>query len=323
MPSLPKQVVQDMLDIEEMEKQYVVQTPPADPPPDETPVDPPAAEAKPEGEQQKPKASTPEVDPNSPTWEQRFRSLQGKFDSEVPVLARQNKELLTQIEDLRRKVETKVEPQTPPKAESFVTDKDVTEYGAELIDVQRRVAKEVMAPLQELVKQRDAEIAELKTMLTKTGGEVAAVTFEQRLSQAIPEFAKINSDPKWIAFLDEPDPYTMEPRRVFAEYAYNNGNVDKLKGIIDFFKTTTGQNATPAVDERQLRQAELERQITPTRANSQPSTAPTAQTRIYTEGEMVSLFSQVRGMNVAGKYDEAAKLEAELSDAYVQGRVRG
>jgi hypothetical protein len=34
-------------------------------------------------------------------------------------------------------------------------------------------------------------------------------------------------------------------------------------------------------------------------------------------------FNTVRQLNIAGKYEEAAKLEAELSEAYMQGRVRG
>jgi hypothetical protein len=38
---------------------------------------------------------------------------------------------------------------------------------------------------------------------------------------------------------------------------------------------------------------------------------------------MTMEFDKVRDLNVSGKYDEAAKLENELSEAYMQGRVRG
>jgi hypothetical protein len=38
---------------------------------------------------------------------------------------------------------------------------------------------------------------------------------------------------------------------------------------------------------------------------------------------MAAQFNKVRDLNLAKKYDEASKLEDELSAAYMEGRVRG
>ena len=190
-----------------------------------------------------------------------------------------------------------------------------------MIDVQRRVAAEVMAPIKAELKARDAKIAELEQRLMKTGSDVAASSFEQKLAVAVPNFSSINASPEWVAWLDEPDLYTGEPRRAFAEFAYSNGDVEKVKRVVDaYLKTTT---PPPEQTERQQRQAELERQVTPSRSSASSTPAQPANARIYTEAQMVKLFNQVRVLNVAGKQDEASKLEAELSDAYMQGRVRG
>ena len=221
------------------------------------------------------------------------------------------------------------QPQTTAPVETvdpvetrLVSDKDVEEYGQELIDVQRRVAREELAPLRTELKKRDDELAKLRDAVAKAEGSVGQMSFEQKLAVEIPDFSTLNTDPKWIAWLDESDPYTSEPRRVFAENVYGSGDIVKLKKIVDFFKEN---NALPQsqAKQRQERQAELERQITPTRTNSQAAIEPSNNNRIYTEAEMGHLFNRVRDMNVAKKYDEASKLETELSEAYMQGRVRG
>ena len=327
MSAVPKQVQRDLADIAAYEEQLkAANTPPPAEQTDLKTETPAAATADATNAVPKTVAAPAEIKPDAPNWEQKYKTLQGMFDSQVPKLHQQVKDQATQMQAMQEQLATLTKP-TPAAAtlEPLVSEKDVTEYGAELIDVQRRVAKEVfresVLPLQDELKKRDKEIAELKTMLTKTGGDVTTLSFEQKLAQAIPDFPAINVDPKWIAWLDEVDPYTGDPRRNFAEFVYNSGDVDRLKRVVTLFKDTTGV-AKPAAD-RTKRQTELERQITPNRVNEQQSTATQQSERIYTEAEASAGFTQVRKLNAVGKYDEATKLEAELSDAYIQGRVRG
>jgi hypothetical protein len=314
MAALPKQVEQDLMEIEEYEKSLA--SPVAEETPDPTT---PAPEAQPP-EPPVPSEPAPEVvaPPQDRVWEQKYRTLEGKYQAEVPRLHATNKDLQRQIDELKAEPPTAV-ALTP---ESLVTEKDVTDYGQDLIDVQRRVAREELAPLKAELAKRDTVIAELRTALDRNTGEVSTVSFESRLAKAVPEFEQLNADPKWIAWLDENDPYTGEPRRYYAEFVYNSGDVAKLKTVVDFYLKSTSTEAPPP-DSRQQRQAELERQITPTRTTSTAQTTTPASTRIFTEAQATKLFDDVRRMNIAGEYDKAAKLEAELSDAYMQGRVRG
>jgi hypothetical protein len=329
---IPKQVQRQLEEVAEIERQMA---PPADPVVD-TPPDPADPQPAPPAE---PKlAVVPEptvVQPTQPSdrdllalAEQKYRTLEGKYNAEVPRLHAQLKELGTQVLTLTQAAEKAKQPPEPKPAthETLVTAQDEESFGKDLIDVQRRVALDVMRehvePLKSELIKRDERIAQLEQALQKTGGEVATVTFEQRLASQVPDFVKINTDPKWIAFLDEVDPYTNEPRRAYAEFVYNNGDVEKLKRIVEFFKATTGQQ-TPQNDVRQQRQTELERQVTPSRTTTVATTVVAQNNRVYTEAEMNTQFNTVRQLNIAGKYEEAAKLEAELSEAYMQGRVRG
>ena len=314
--ALPKQVEQQLREVEEIEKQMgalgnseetaTVDDQQTDPATAEEPIAP------------EPEVREPEVKPTS-DWEHKYRTLEGKYNAEVPRLHQQNKELVTTLQALQEKVELLDAAAPSTSAEDrLVSDKDVEAYGQELIDVQRRVAREVLSSE---LKARDVKIAQLEKALNKTGGDVAVMSFEQRLAMEVPDFAAINVDPKWIDWLEETDPYTGEPRRAFAELAYNNGDIAKIRKVVDFYKSSTNQ--TSANVDRQQRQTELERQITPTRANTAPSTTPSVKDRIYSEAQMTMEFDKVRELNVSGKYDEAAKLENELSEAYMQGRVRG
>lgn len=316
MSALPKQVQKQLREVEELEKQMQAPAPsgqtaenPPQPQPGPEPATPSATEPP-----APPAPQEPQED-----WHHKYLRLQGKYDAEVPRLHQQNKELSQQLSQLQIQIEAlKPVPKAEPQDSPLVTDKDRESFGADLIDVTERVARQVMRehvkPLQEELAKRDARIAQLEAQLQKTGGDVATVTFEQRLAMAVPDFPKVNADPKWFAFLDEIDPLTGEPRRVHAEKVYAMGNVDAVKRVVDLFKSTL--EPEPARDPRQT---ELNHQVQPGRSAA-GTAAPSAPKR-YTEAEAAAAFERVRKLNMAGKHDEAAKLEAELSLAYMQGRV--
>jgi hypothetical protein len=319
MSALPKQIQQQADELEVLERQLRGE------------AEPPTAQEQPVAEQPVAQDTTEqptnvvELKQGEETWEQRFRTLQGMHQAEVPKLHAQVKELTSQLQQALTQIQQLQQPQTQqaaPVDEPLVTSKDEEAFGTDLIDVQRRVAKEVMRemvnPLKKELSERDAKIAELEKLIAKTGGDVSSMSFEQKLGQAIPDFDAINRDPKWIAWLAENDPFTNKPRKAYAEYVYGNGDISEVKHIVDLYKATL---AAPDTKPNQ-RQTELNRQVQPTRTASSSST-PSANERFYTEVEMSRLFDKVAQLNRAQKYDEARKLEADLSEAYVQGRVRG
>lgn len=310
MSALPKQVVQQQREVEEIEKQLYAQPAEAE----QTDGAPVASEGAP--------AETPtnevpqnvvELKQEPPTdWEQKYRTLKGMFDAEVPRLHEQNKDLARQLQTLSAQFDAMKKPAEP--APALVTDKDVETFGSDLIDVQRRVVRE---ELKSELDARDKRIAQLEAQLAQTGGQVETMSFEQRLNLRVPDFVKLNSDPAWVAFLNEVDPLTGEPRRAYAQAVYNAGDVERVAKVVDLFRSMQG---TPDATRAQAKR-ELERQVAPSRTAT--ASAPVQGTeKFYTEAEMTRLFAKVRDLNIQGKYDEAQKLEAELSLAYVQGRVR-
>jgi uncharacterized protein YukE len=320
--ALPKQVEQQLKEIEALEKQLAgdpVQ--PTDPVPD--PEQPP--ESQPAEPQQTAPDPKPVEKPNEPvnsevpeeTWQQKYRTLKGMYDAEVPRLHAQVKELQSYVTQLRDQIDNspKQAPQpTDSKKNSLVTDADVEAFGADLIEVQRKVAREIAMEFQSEIEALKAANTDLRKQIQHTGTQVGEVTFEQRLFQAVPDWARLNTDPAWVAWLDEVDPILRGPRRNAAQAAYNAGDAEAVAYYVQLFRSST---AAPVVD---TRQKELERQV-------QPSRTATAQTpvsqkgKVYSTRDVEKMFLKVKDLNVAHKFDEANKLEAEIDAAYMEGRV--
>jgi len=318
--ALPKQVAQQLKEIEEIEKQLQA-------PVSEVPEEPEAVEedgqttdeSVDEVVAEKPKLV--EVTPTQPeaekvseeTWEHKYHRLQGKYDAEVPRLHAQVKELAGYVEQLRNKAEQAPVAPTPTKAERLVTDADIDEYGEAMVDLQRRVAREEIRADLEAIK---AENERLKQMLLQTGSQVGEVTFEQRLHRLVPDFDQINNDPQWVAWLDTVDPILRAPRRAIAQQAFTKSDAEAVAHYVSLFRSETGQTEAPVSNKR----AELERQVQPTRTAT--AKAPSSKVgKTYSRSDVEKMFTKVALLGSQQKHEEAKKLEAEIDAAFKEGRV--
>lgn len=328
--ALPKQVQAQLAELEELEKTLEAQKKPKlvkdeEVKPDEEQLDTEAEVTE------EPVAATPEPEEaksadTSPTdvadeFEQKYKTLRGKYDAEVPRLHQQVRDLNGKLDELAKSMEAKPEPPTKSKEKvSYVTDADRAEFGEELIDVQRRVAQEVSQEYTERMEQQDAVIQKLQEQLAKTGNDVGEMSFTQRLHSVVPDFAEIDNDERWVAWLNEHDPMLRGPRRDQAAAAFQAGDAEAVLHYVNLFKESISE---PETAPRQQRQTELEKQVAPNRsANSVRTQSANQNSKIYSPREVENAWTKVRTLNTKGKYADAEKLEAELTVAYMEGRVR-
>jgi len=328
--ALPKQVQAQLAEVEELEKTLTAQPETKEKKAKEPEVSEEAeldteaevtdeAEEAPEPEEAEPADTSPtDVEDD---YKQKYNTLRGKYDAEVPRLHQQVRELTTRLDKLSKEKDAK--PAEPTKAKekvSYVTDADRAEFGEELIDVQRRVAKEVAQDYEDRFEQQEAIIRDLQERLQKTGNEVGEMNFATRLHRLVPDFAEVDADERWVAWLNEYDPMLRDQRRVLAQEAFNTGDAEAVAHYVKLFKQTL---AEPEVESptRAKRQRELEKQVTPNRsATSVKSNGSAA--KIYTEREVQGGWNKIRELTKRGDYAGAEKLEAELTAAYLEGRVR-
>jgi hypothetical protein len=159
-----------------------------------------------------------------------------------------------------------------------------------------------------------AENDKLREQLTATGNQVSEASFEQRLHRLVPDFQNINTDPKWVEWLDEVDPFLRAPRKTVAQEAFNRGDAEGVAHYVGMFR------GTKPVEQTNTKAAELERQIQPNRSASSASIgSPKGAT--YTDSQIQKMFIKSATLASSGKLDEAQKLEAEIDAAYREKRV--
>lgn len=327
--ALPKQVQKQLDEVEELEKQLEAQgedevkkkktskkskaedteVEVTDDEPIEEPV---AVEATPADD------SKEEV---SESFKQKYATLRGKYDAEVPRLHQQVKELTDQMNAIRREAEAakKVEAEKPKEKVSYVTDADREEYGDDLIDFQRRVAKEASQEYEDRFEQQAKVIEQLQQQISNTGNQVGEVGFTQKLNALVPGFDQLDNDERWVAWLNEYDPMTRGPRRDQAQAAFNAGDAEAVAHYVGLFR----ESVEPVANGKSDRDTELEKQVTPSRsASTVTNKSSSKNSKVYSERELNNAWTKIRTLNTQGKYDDAEKLEAELTAAYMEGRVK-
>jgi hypothetical protein len=328
--AIPKQVAKKIEEIEKLEQQLAgeaeqVAEVAQEAAPSEEPVAEPVVE---EAEQQGVEAesvSKPEpvqeakpknTDEDPAVWKQKYKTLQGMYDKEVPQLHSQVKTLTKELETLKESLTQKAEA-APKQEQKLVTDEDVQNFGEDLIEVQRKVAREVAAEFEGRLEALQSENNELRNLLGDTDNRISETTFEARLHRLVPDFQQLDSDPNWIAWLDEVDPVLRAPRRTIALQAYQSGDAEGVAYYVDMFRSSMVKEE-PAQDAPAVQ--ELERQIQPVRtaANATPASQ---KGKTYTNGDIQRMFKKAAMLNSTGKLEEANKLEAEIDAAYMQGRV--
>jgi hypothetical protein len=316
--ALPRQVEAQLRELEALEKQLAEGQNPAPADPDPQPAEPPQDQ---QTQQAEPKPVEPTPTPTEPVvaeekWEQKYKTLKGMYDAEVPRLHADLRDLKAQVDSLRKASETKpVEPAKPKAAEKLVTDADVEAFGQDLIEVQRKVAREVAAEFRGELDAMRVENEKLREQLTSTGTQVSEASFEQRLYRMVPDFEAVNADPKWIAWLNEVDPLLRAPRSSVAQQAFNRGDAEGVAHYVAMFKKSVAP-VEPTTDKTE----ELERQLQPNRGAT--SAPPTSQKgKVYTNADIEKMFRKAADLGTKGQTDAAKKLEAEIDAAFMEGRV--
>tara|TARA_R100000329_G_scaffold49890_1_gene46002 strand:- start:3949 stop:4968 length:1020 start_codon:yes stop_codon:yes gene_type:complete len=338
--ALPKQVQKQLKDVEELEKALQAQSGVTK---EETSKEADSekteakAEEKVDGTETKPKnskkteskkAEPAEVKPAdmSPTdveddFKQKYNTLRGKYDAEVPRLHQQVKQLTDELSAFRNEMTAKKEEPTKPKEKvSLVTDADREEFGEDLLNVQRKVAKEVSSEYEDRLEQQDKLIKALQEKIAGTDKQVGEVGFSQRLINLVPDFAEIDNDERWVAWLNEHDPMLRGARRIQAQAAFDRGDAEAIADYVKLWKSSLSE--TSKEPEKSDPQKELEKQVAPNRSANSVKTPTNQNGKIYSSKDMDSAWTKVRTLNTRGKYEDAAKLEAELTAAYMENRVR-
>lgn len=254
-------------------------------------------------------------------WSQKYHTLKGMYDAEVPRLHSQVREMQAQIQQLiadKAAIEATKTAEVP-KVASLITDEDKEAFGPDLIDLIERATDSKVASLRDREAQLMNEIKELKGQLgSVTERQVVSEKdrFLAGLSQQVPDWETLNVDPGFLEWLQEVDPVYGIPKNVALTNAYENGDVMRVANIFKTYKSTLA----PVPPKAKSNQQELQRQVAPTRTRSGTPPTSSESEQYFTNQDIEQFYSDWR----RGLYDdaEAAVMEKQIHAAAAEGRIR-
>lgn len=274
-------------------------------------------QSDPQGETKGVKRKGKSTSDSEETWEQRYRSLNGMYNAEVPRLHAQIKELTAQVQVLVQELEQARKAPTENKPIAQITDEDREAFGPDLVDLIERAAESKVAVFREREQSLMAEVESLKGRL----GEVTEKQvisdrdrFTSGLSALAPNWEALNVDQGFLAWLQEVDPIYGIPRQMALNSAYEALDANRVAQI---FNAYAGWQ-TPVTQQRSNQ--ELRRQVAP--STSRVSSAPVegSSAKIFSQQEIEQFYNDWRRGYIGG--DEATRIEREIHAAAAEGRIR-
>jgi hypothetical protein len=267
------------------------------------------------------------------TLAQKYRTLQGMYNAEVPRLHQQNRELVSRVQHLEQLLSTLTTSNvaastTNQTVDRLVSDKDVEEYG-ESIDVMRKVSREEYIPVAQKISQLEQMLQRLQSNvvpqvqnLTQRQAASTEQQFWAQLSQVIPNWKQINDDPDFQTWLLQSDPLTGIGRQTILEDAQRNYDVARIASFFRTWSEISGQAVVAQNSQRNAPSSELEKQVAPGRGRSTGNSSTTNGTgKTYTPNDIRSFFESVRQGRYKGREQERDRIERDIFAAQREGRI--
>jgi len=269
----------------------------------------------------------PAGDNTEKTLEQKYKTLQGMYNAEVPRLHTEKRELNNRVQQLEQLIAsmnaTPAQEQAP--MEKLITEQDMEDYG-DSIEVMRRVFREETA-------SKDSEINELKNLVRQMQGTVVpqvhqltqshALSSEQRfwadLQTAVPDWQDINGSQEFQAWLLEVDPLTGIPRQTYLDDAQRTMDARRVANFFSTWKGMTGGQDARTTRETQST-SELERQVAPGKGRS-GGAKPQGEAKTYTSEDIKKFFADVQKGKYKGRETERDRIERDIFAAQREGRI--
>lgn len=258
-------------------------------------------------------------------WEQRYKSINGKYNAEVPRLTRDLDYLRGQVEAMARTTSqqgSRLErdagaPDANAGFKRHLKKGELEEYDEEILDFQSRLARgeaeTVMSPV----------VSRLLHRIEQLEGR-AANDEQDSLWSAIervhPGAKEINdSDPVFVDFLNLTDGDSGRTYKEIGEAAYASGDVGRVASLFAAYVSSTGGGATASPNGNKRKAAPP---VKPSRSSGGTVRTSPIEKPTLRESEINAFFSDVTKGKYAGRDKAMKKREAIIESAVLEGRVR-
>jgi hypothetical protein len=262
----------------------------------------------------------------SDNWEQRYRTLQGKYDSEVPTLRGR----VTSLENLISSMQAAAAPPAPTTTvvAPTIPKEDIDAFGEDLVTAARRWARTEIQPEFDELKRR---VDEMGVNYQKTTAQNA----QERVMAALDadpdltgKWRVINDAPAFIAWASQADPFSGQPRLQLLREAFSRGDALRTGR---FFRAYMAEHtatspippASPAhtPDTSGAGQLSLQDLAAPGRGGG-PAPGGAPEKRIWTKQHITAFYRDCTNGKYAGREAERIRTEEDIFAAAHDGRLR-
>jgi hypothetical protein len=266
-------------------------------------------------------------------WEQKYKTLQGMHNTEMPKLRNENQDLMNKVNNLEKLIagmgtdEPVVVDEV--KVGSVVTKEDIDNYG-DSIDMMRRVSREEMAPVMSQLKAISSSLNKMTTevmpkvdSVVSNQARTATQQFWDVVETSVPNWAEINRNEDFSTWLFMPDPMSGSIRQDLLEDAQKKGDAQRVVNFFNSWIAETGYvtansetNSTARADAN----AELNNQIAPG-AGHGAELRQEGEKPSFTGEEIRAFYNDVAMGKFKGREAERDKIEADIFLAQNENRV--
>lgn len=275
---------------------------------------------------QPPAGAQPVADPQA---DQRYRVLQGKYNSETEAMRRriaaleiQNNTLITQRAPAApAAAPAPVAPQTPRERALAVgfTEKEIEEFGPELVEMMIRTANNIATPAINSLRAEQNRLAGTVQTTVQTARRTAEELFWDTLGDKVPNHQEINQRPEWIDWLQQIDVISGQPRNTGLQNAIQTNDALRVAAIMKAF-LAEDERARTAAGQPRVDPATLVAPGTPASSTPAPAGNRIASSEIITEAEVREHYARIRRGQLKGKAKDEA--DARINRALAEGRIK-
>lgn len=321
MATLPRQIQAQLDAANALLAQAQNPTPPAPPepsvevPPPPSPPAPPEPPIVPQPTPQPP-APAPATPPQD--YEHKYKVLQGMFSQQKTQLQQMSERLQELTAQLTRLQAQPPAPASTPAPEPTANPKDVNAFGEDMMEMVYRVTSETLARAGQQIETRLAQIeaglAQVQQSVqgaTQTVAKTSEDLFFERLSKLAPEWAAINEDPAFLAWLAEIDPLYGVARQAALNDAYGKGDAQRAANVVKTYLSTLAPPPAPTPP------------VSPTpRTAGTPPPAGQQPKPIVLQAEVTRFYDDVKRGLYRGRDAERQQREDHYNAALAEGRIR-
>jgi len=264
------------------------------------------------------------TDPSQPApddWQQKYLTLQGKFNAQVPRLQQDIQQLqghLSAIESENQQLKTTAATQTQSldsHGDATSLDRDaISQYGDEfgtLVDTIQRLEQQ-NSSLTDDIKRLSGDVNQDRDTQAKKTYDTYMSNVSAGISTLGGNFSALNADPSFLNWLRQYPEGEAEARHAKLKRAEGQQNVAATMEVFtEYLRPTRQVSPNPIITPN----------LQPPATPGAPAPAGQPEGRMWTRASIAKFYSdKIKGV-FKGRDEEAAQLEADIHAAPGQGRV--